>query len=431
MWFLLNLEKLYRTTMQKKSLYLLMFLFLVIGNVLQAQVTFSGEIRPRAELRDGYFGLTTANQTPAFFISQRTRLGVQFKTSNLDFKITGQDARIWGGDNGFSLYEAWAKYKFSDAISVKIGRQELQYDEGRLISARNRRQDGFFYDALVLKYAKDSLYVDFGFALNNSQANLTGNTYAFANSKFKSFNYGYLKKYFDNGFSMSFTGIASGYQKENTDTTYFKQTIGTKLDYNKNKFTTIAEAYYQTGKHKDSRDVNAYFLGLRLGYKPVKGMNVIAGVDYLSGHDALNTNADYQNTMHVFDILEGARFLFYGNANYFRNIEKHTKGGGLTDFHGTLAYKFNKKLSGKLMYHNFSLNQAVLNTNNERLTDYLATEIDVTAKYQFKKGLNLILGYSLILPTEGLETIQNVPANTSENGHYLWIMLNTKLQSNK
>lgn len=413
--------------MKIKFTYLLVFISLILTVSVQAQLSFTGEIRPRAELRDGYIKLTTANQTPAFFISQRSRLGVGFKKSGLEVKVTAQDARIWGGQDALTLYEAWAKYKVSDAFAMKIGRQELQYDEGRLISRRNRRQVGFYYDALVFKYEKDSLYIDFGFALNNSQANLTGNTYAFANSKFKSFNYGYLKKYFDNGLSMSFTGISSGYQKENTDTTYFKQTLGTKLDYKKNKFSATAEAYYQFGKHRDSRDVNAYFLGARLGYQPSKAVKLIAGVDYLSGHDATSSNADYQNTMHVFDILEGARFLFYGNANYFRNIENHTGGGGLMDFHGTLNYKMNKQLSTKVVYHNFRLNQSVFNANNEALDNYLASEIDLTVKYKFKKEANLVLGYSLILPTNGLETIQNIPSNTGQTAHYLWLMLNTKL----
>jgi len=417
--------------MLKRNTNLLLLLFLLISLGANAQLNFSTEIRPRAELRDGYFKLSTANQTPAFFISQRSRLGVGFKKSDLEVKLTAQDARIWGGENGFSLYEAWAKYKLSDAFSVKLGRQEIQYDEGRLISRRNRRQDGFFYDALVVKYAKDSLYMDFGIALNNSQANLTGNNYAFATSKFKSFNYAYLKKYYSNGFSMAFTGISSGYQKENTDTTYFKQTLGTKLDYKKDKFSTIAEAYYQFGKHKDSRDVNAYFLGLRLGYKPVKKMNVTVGVDYMSGHDATITNTDYQNTQHVFDILEGARFLFYGNANYFRNIENHTGGGGLTDIHTKVGYNFNKKLGANLVYHNFQLNQSVFDDNNDELASYLASEFDFTAKYKFKKGVNLVLGYSLILPTNGLENIQNITPNDADNGHYLWLMLNTKLNFKK
>ena len=67
------------------------------------------------------------------------------------FGVTVQDVRVWGQDvstinrtttadnNALMLHEAWAEMLLTDttlknkALSLKIGRQELNYDDQRLI----------------------------------------------------------------------------------------------------------------------------------------------------------------------------------------------------------------------------------------------------------------------------------------------------------
>ena len=51
--------------------------------------------------------------------------------------------------------------------------------------------------------------------------------------------------------------------------------------------------------------------------------------------------------------------------------------------------------------------------------------------FKFKKDVNLLFGYSLVLPTNSLESVQDIATNEAENGHYLWLMLNTKLKFSK
>lgn len=404
-----------------KSNYLLLLCFF-ITTLASAQVTFDGTIRPRTEYRDGFMKIPTANDEPAFFVSQQSRLGITFKKEDLQGRFMLQDARIWGGDNALSLYEAWAKYHFSKSFAVKFGRQELHYDDGRLISKRPRRQDGFYYDALLFQYAKDSLYFDVGFSVNNSQANVTGNAYAYATTKFKTFNFLYFKKYFNNGFEVAVTGISSGFQKENTDTTFYKQTIGTKLDYQKNDFSASFEGFYQGGKHKDGRSVNAYLLTGKVAYQITPKVNFGLGTEILSGHNASNSNADYQNTLHVFDILEGARFRYFGRMNYFRNLEKDTGGGGLVDYYADLNLKLKSKFSVSIVYHYFDFQNTVFNNNSDVLASHLASEIDLTLQYKFKKNINVSFGYFFVVPTNSLEFVQNISTNEGQFGHYLWLM---------
>ena len=111
-----------------------------------AQFTISGQLRTRSEVRDGYGTLESTANKNAAFISQRTRLSFDFKSSKLIFHSTLQDVRLWGQDastvssadgSKLALHEAWAEiilsnkndtsFKVSpfDYFAVKVGRQEL------------------------------------------------------------------------------------------------------------------------------------------------------------------------------------------------------------------------------------------------------------------------------------------------------------------
>ncbi|HBQ58500.1 MAG TPA: hypothetical protein DD671_02450, partial [Balneolaceae bacterium] len=61
-----------------------------------AQVSLTGEFRPRTEFRDGYRVLNTDQSDPAFFTSQRTRINLLYEGNSYDFKIAAQDVRTWG-----------------------------------------------------------------------------------------------------------------------------------------------------------------------------------------------------------------------------------------------------------------------------------------------------------------------------------------------
>lgn len=415
----------------KKIQHLWIGIFLLFSLESFAQITLDATMRPRTEYRDGNIRLSTPEEIPAFFVSQKSELGAKLKKDDLTVKFTFQDARIWGGDNNFSLYEAWAKYQLLPHFAIKAGRQVLQYDEGRLISWRGRRQNGFNYDALVFKYAKDSLYLDLGLSVNNSQANVNGNLYEYAVTKFKTFNFLYAKKYFDNGLSIAGTGIITGFQKENTDTVLYKQTIGTKIDYQKNKFSTSVEAYYQTGKHQDERAVSAYMVTGNIGYELTPKMKLTLATEIISGHDVQNTDATYQNTMHVFDILEGARFRNYGHMNYFRNLEQDTNGGGLFDYYAKLDWKMKNGLKASVTYHYYDLQKGILNANNDILNRHLGSEINMVLKYKYQKHSTVEFGYCVSVPTESFEFIQNVPLGEGQFGHYLWLGITTTLSDFK
>jgi len=72
-------------------------LLLVVGLITSqafAQFTLSGELRPRAEYRNGYKTLTADNSEAALFVSQRTRINSQFVSENYTFFVSVQYVRV-------------------------------------------------------------------------------------------------------------------------------------------------------------------------------------------------------------------------------------------------------------------------------------------------------------------------------------------------
>ena len=123
-------------------------LFLILPLTIQAQLSLTGEYRPRSEFREGYKIINTPQDEPAFFTSQRTRLALQYTQDLYTFKISGQDIRTWGevdqlGDTpNVNIHEAWAQLNISQTWNLQLGRQKLVYGDQRLFGSVNWAQQG-------------------------------------------------------------------------------------------------------------------------------------------------------------------------------------------------------------------------------------------------------------------------------------------------
>lgn len=76
----------------------LVFLIITLFSInihLKAQFSLQTEIRPRGEYRHGYKSLFSNDDNDAYFVSQRTRLGLNYKDEKFSIKITAQDVRVW------------------------------------------------------------------------------------------------------------------------------------------------------------------------------------------------------------------------------------------------------------------------------------------------------------------------------------------------
>lgn len=167
----------------------ILFLSVFTHLTTRAQFTLTGQLRTRTEIRNGLGNLVPTDAKSAAFTSQRTRLNVGYKWDRVVFGAAIQDIRVWGQDASsisnadgakLMLHEGWAevtlankadttiKFKTLDLLTVKIGRQELMYDDVRLIGNLDWLQQGRRHDMILLKAVHHGWQVDLGYAFGQN-----------------------------------------------------------------------------------------------------------------------------------------------------------------------------------------------------------------------------------------------------------------------
>jgi hypothetical protein len=427
--------------MKKCSVLILLAIVMISGKTF-AQFSIDGEFRPRFEFRDGFKSLPADNTSPAYLVSQRSRLAMNFTNDKVTTKITFQDVRLWGSDKlksntpSTAVHEAWAQVKLCDSLSIRLGRQELVYDNERLLSRNDWSQQGTSHDAAVLKYHYNGWKIDFGSAFNQIKDTTSGTDYSDKTIKgnYKSLNYLWIDKKF-NKFNTSLLGIMDGYQKTGTtSTTYLRGTYGLILNYTDNGWSVTGRGFLQSGsttkgseinsKYKDKRmDVNAYYANMDISYQLTKKFSVLVGFEELSGQD--NNNLDKYS---AFNTLYGTNHRFNGNMEYFSGAPESLKNAGLFNPYLKFTYQLTSTVGLKADFHYFS-------TNNEYYYDskgkqlksngkYLGTEGDLSCNYTMSKEVNLLFGYSYMLGDNALTNY--VSGSSKRLGNWAFVQLSIK-----
>ena len=408
-----------------KQKIIILLSILSINTTLFAQFQVQGVIRPRFEFRNGYGTLRNDTTTPAVFVSQRSRLSFLYEKDNLQTKFTLFDYRVWGDQvwkkdvPSMGVHELWAKYKLNDKFSIKFGRQELKYDNSRLISSVNWNQIGAAHDALLLKYLNNDWSANLVVAWNQSSENKFGTDYEYATSYYKSLNIFWLQKKFNN-LTVSSLSILDGMQDLiDAEKIRFRFTSGLKFNYKNNDFQFIARVFLQTGELQNTQNINAFYTNLELSYKTSDKLKLYVGNEIKSGNDATDVNNTESN---AFDILYGARHKLNGRIGYF-STPSTTKGAGLIDTYLKGTYKFAKNTSLLTEYHYFALQNNYIE-NNVVINKFLAHEIDFVFDRKVSESVKLQAGYSMIFGEESLEIIKDGNADLFNNWFYFMVTIN-------
>jgi len=409
----------------KKQLILTVILsFIVLSNFAQ-QFDLSAEIRPRYENKHGVKSLLTTDADGSNFISQRTRLNFGFKNEKLKAYVSFQNVRVWGDvgtlssdDEATALHQAWAEAIMSKKVSLKLGRQEIVYDDHRIFGSVGWAQQARSHDAFLFKYTpNEKSRLDIGLALNADSQSGIDNLYSDA-AGYKSFQYAWYHGDF-NKFGLSFLLLNTGIEYLDTDneqTVDYVQTIGPRLTYKHGKFNANGAFYFQTGKSEAS-DVNALYYSANLGYKISDAFSAGLGYEYLSGKDQNDTDAEIKS----FAPLFGTNHKFNGWMDYFY-VGNHAESVGLTDISATLSYK-KDKFSAKLIPHIFSA-AADIYDGSQKMDNNLGTEIDLVFGYKIASDIMLNAGYSKMFATDSMEALKG--GDKDENNSWAWLMFTFK-----
>lgn len=423
-------NNIYTKIMKSIRIYIIVF-FIALSTNMNAQLKIDAELRPRFEYRHGFKTLFPDNTDPAAFVSQRTRLNAGFTMEKLDFYISLQDVRVWGDvaqlnsadANGFSLHEAWAKIWLSEGFALKLGRQEIIYDDSRFFGNVAWAQQARSHDVAMLKYSKNKFKFDIGIAFNQDGETLTGTT--LNTNTYKSFQYAWLHKDWEN-FSGSFLFLNNGLQfidtnnADNNDTRY-SQTVGTHLKYNKGKFGFTGNLYYQFGNDVADNNLSAYLLGLEAIYKASNKTKIGLGVELQSGND---NGAPANGDNNAFTPLYGTNHKFNGLMDYFY-VGNHINNVGLLDFYAKANFKLNEKSNLNVAFHNFS---AAAEFSDKQL----GNELDIVYAYKLQKYVSLKAGYSHLFASDGMEILKgNMDGNTNNWGWVMIVIKPTLFQTSK
>lgn len=411
---------------------------------LNAQFVLDGEFRSRGEYRNGYKTIPTENSDPLAVVAQRSRLTANYNADKLTTKLSVQDARIWGEDkwktdnSGIGLYEAWIKYNFSNQLAIKVGRQELVYDDVRLFTNGNWRTYGESHDAARLMYtSKDREFmIHAGYGVNNDpEAELKPFTtdYSLKDSHHKNIAYLWLHKDFGDDLGFSLVAVRDGFQKADTegdegemiehpDIIKYRNTIGPYMTYAAGIFDFSGAYYQQSGEDPTGKTIQAEFFSLRAGVRPVKSLYLNAGYDHYSGTDysSANTPLEENNT---FSNLYGPGHKYLGYLDFFGKPAKH--GAGVNDLLFRGSYKVKKLGKFQLTLHNFSLDEPYLKTGEE-VDKSLGSEIDLVYSGKIDENVSLKAGYSTMFYQNSMERLKGVQAGSGKDVHWGWIMLIVK-----
>lgn len=400
---------------------------------LMAQFKLSAEYRPRSEFRHGYKTLFTQDDQAAFFTSQRMRLNAAYSFDKLKFGLNIQDIRVWGDiaqqnntSNQLMLSQGWAEYMVSNAFSVKIGRQELNYDDARIFGNADWVQQARSHDLILFKYEK-SFKLHIGSAFNQESEKIKGTDYNIS-SNYKTMQFVWFnQKIKDLNLTLLF--LNNGLQNKSVDAipvykTVFSQTVGTRLVMDKKAVLLSGALYYTVGQDVMLRRLSAYYASLGAGFKLGTTWRADLGWEFLSGTSQTEkkANANYTNTS--FNPFYGTNHKFNGHMDYFF-VGNHLNSVGLNDLYATFSYKKDKFNIG-ITPHIFSAASDVLNpaVAGETMKKALGTEIDLFAGYKLSEYAQISSGYSQMFGTQTLKVLQGGDNKSTNN--WAWVMITFK-----
>jgi hypothetical protein len=433
-----------------KKVYIPTIIFLFcccFTQVAQAQFTVSGQLRTRTEMRNGQGTPQVADTAAAFFTSQRTRLNFGYAGHRFKVFTAIQDVRVWGQDassvnrvttdvnDGLMIHEAWAEISLVDTgkviknFSIKIGRQELVYDDVRLLGNLDWLQQARRHDAALIKFEHKSWIAHLGAGFNQNAERKSNTIYNGIptgypastnglNTMYKSMQFLYVGKklHFGNASFLFFKDDFSKFHFAETDvnktTPIWDRGVWSRYTVGANLFGTALRklgfalsAFYQGGKYREGTELDEYFLSASASYAVGRKFNIGPGVDITSG----NNGSDPAQRFQRFDPLYGTPHKFWGYMDYFYVADGFGP-NGLINYYLKSKYKAKDNLTLTLDAHYFLLPTGVTDTDGLEMNKALGTEIDFVVNYSLTKAIVLEGGYSAMFSTETMASpkVKNV-----------------------
>ncbi|MCM2304542.1 MAG: alginate export family protein, partial [Elusimicrobia bacterium] len=334
-------------------------LFLIVASAASAAIeppklAFSGQIRARAETTNVEAYSTPLKRRGYDLTTLRTRLGVAVETNQ---KVNGfiqiQDSRNWGSETtvatNMALVDLHQGYVdvldlFAQPLDLRVGRQELQYGDQRLVSPLDWSNVGRAWDGARLRWRGSNYTVDLFETVvkdvniakrNGNFWGLYASCKAVPKHEFDAFVFGRDQR--DGTFT----------NEHGTLGNLSDRTVGARVKGTPDRFDYTAEADWQFGRKAGQR-VRAWALAATGGYTFDHSLKPRVGVEYDFASGDSNPS---DNKVSTFDPLYPFGHAYQGYQDIFSWKNGH-------DFKGSVSVDPKPDWRVQADYHHFRLHHA-------------------------------------------------------------------------
>jgi len=411
----------------KKNLSLFFFLVFIIQlsaqetDSLSQQFLMNIEIRPRAEYTSNYILPPNDSIDPYFYITQRSRISMQYAREKWLIKSDLQEIHLWDQNNkaskvgSINFYQLFFETRFK-SINIRLGRQSILLDNGRLFSDAPWAQQGRAHEGIRIMKSSKYFSNDFFFLFTRNYSNEFESTYSpVASNKYKYMlvnNFSYIT---DKGFSFNSMNIVDFLENTNSRHLYTRATTGGRIEFKKKQWYYTLNSYFQFGRNVKGQKLLAYYFQPEIKLSLQKSTWRL-GAEIISGSSSQLSSSSSGD----FDVLYGVTWKFNGNMNVFTRFPNDVNGKGLVNPYLFTIIPLNTKLSLRSDFHLFYTQYPLLNSSDEGMTKFLGFENDISLKYIPLKELEINYAFSLYHSTDAMKYL---PKIQDENKLALWSYL--------
>ena len=382
-------------------------LFLIVASAASAAIeppklTFSGQVRARAETTNVEAYSTPLKRRGYDLTTLRTRLGVAVETNQ---KVNGfiqiQDSRNWGrlttvatNSDLVDLHQGYVDVLdlFAEPLDLRVGRQELQYGDQRLVSPLDWSNVGRAWDGARLRWRGTSFTVDLFETVvkevNTARRNANfwgvyASCKAVPKHEFDAFLFGRDQR--DGTFT----------NEHGTLGNLSDRTVGARAKGAAGAFDYTGEADWQFGRKAGQR-VRAWALAATGGYTFDHSLKPRVGVEYDFASGDSNPS---DNKVSTFDPLYPFGHAYQGYQDVFSWKNGH-------DFKGSVSVDPKPDWRVQADYHHFRLHHAfdawydatgaaiIARSATGAPGKDIGNEVDLHVKGKFREVVTLWFGYS-------------------------------------
>jgi len=408
------------------------FLFIIIlvcqciaqqKDSLAGHLTVNAEIRPRAEYASNYMLPQNESIDSYLYITQRNRISASYSREKWMLKADFQETHLWdrnsetGKTAGLNFYQLFFETRFK-SFSLRVGRQSVLLDNGRLFSDAPWAQQGRTHEGIRLMQHSKNLSNDLFFLFTRSY----NDSFEPAYSPVASNKYKYLAIYnanysFNERLSVTSLNSVDLLEKPDSGTLHARATAGGRIDFkNKNWFCTL-NSYLQFGQNPKEQKLAAYYFQPEIKWTYGK-YNLRLGAEIISG----SSPGTADNRSSDFDVLYGVTWKFNGNMNVFTRFPADVGGKGLVNPYHFSQLQINPKLSIRNDFHLFYSQYHPSGALNHEMSRFLGYENDLSLKYMPIKQLEINCAFSFYQPTGSMINLPKIK-DTDQTVFWSYLMV--------